>query len=74
MKAKVSDFEIKIDGERADTHPKRFQKIKMEYLIKGQGLTEKNVKRAIELSQENYCSATNSLNAEITYSYHYENI
>ncbi len=74
MKATVSDFEIKIDGERADTHPKRFEKIKMEYIIKGQGLTEKNVKRAIELSQEKYCSATNSLNAEITYSYNYENI
>ncbi len=74
MKATVSDFEIKIDGERADTHPKRFEKIKMEYVIKGQGLTEKNVKRAIELSQEKYCSATNSLNAEIKYSYLYENV
>ncbi len=74
MKATVSDFKIAINGERADTHPRRFEKIKMEYIIKGQGLTEKNVKRAIELSQDKYCSATNSLNAEITYSYRYENV
>lgn len=74
MKAVVTDFEIQIEGKRAEEHPRRFEKINMEYIIKGKGLTEKNVKRAVELSQEKYCSATNSLNAEISYSYQFENL
>lgn len=74
MKVEVKEFLINIEGERADDHPRRFEKISMEYIIKGQGLTDKNVRRAIELSQSKYCSATNSLNADITYTYQYENI
>ncbi|NLM97737.1 MAG: OsmC family protein [Halanaerobiaceae bacterium] len=74
MKAEVLEFEILIDGQRAEKHPRRFEIIEIEYIIKGKGLSEKNVRRAIELSQEKYCSATNSLNAEIRYSYQYENI
>jgi len=74
MKVEVEEFKVNVEGERAEDHPRRFEKIKMEYIIKGNGLTDKNVKRAVELSQEKYCSATNSLNADIIYTYQYENI
>jgi len=74
MKAEVLEFEILIEGQRAEKHPRRFEIIEMEYIIKGKGLSERNVKRAVELSQEKYCSAINSLNAEVRYSYQFENI
>ncbi len=33
----------------------------MKFLVKGEGLTEKNVAQAIELSEEKYCSVAATL-------------
>lgn len=74
MKAELEDFKIKVDAERAPEHPKRYTKIHLKYILKGKGLTEKNVKKAIDLSQNKYCSASSSFNAEITSSFEFENI
>ncbi len=74
MKAELEEFSIQVDAERADEHPRRFTKIHLKYIIKGRGLSEKKVGKAISLSEEKYCSASNSLNADITSSYEMENI
>ena len=59
---------ISIDSERASEHPKIFTKINIEYNFTGRDIKEENVKKAIELSQEKYCSVTAMLRekAEIT--------
>jgi len=72
MKTELEDFEMEIEAERAQEAPKRFTKIQIKYKLKGKKLDEKKVERAIKLSEEKYCSASNSLNAEITSTYEIE--
>ncbi len=70
MKVDFSDFEMEVEGERTEEHPKFIKKIHIVYKIWGD-VPEDKLKKAIELSLEKYCSVANTLNgkAEITYSY-----
>lgn len=68
-RANVADFHVNISGERAETHPKRFVKIHIEYVLYGVGIRPKDVEQAISLSETKYCSAIASLNAEFGHSY-----
>src|SRR6056297_401634 len=74
MKAEIEDFNIDIEAEREDEHPKRFKKIHLNYYIKGKSLDERRVEKAINLSETKYCSASASLNAEITSSFEIEHV
>jgi len=67
----ISALEISATGEQEVDPPWTFRKIHLVYRLKGEGLTEKNVAQAIELSEEKYCSvaATVRGKAEITYEY-----
>ncbi len=66
----VQGVTVNVTGERADQHPKVFTKIHIEYIVKGD-LDPKKVERAIQLSEEKFCSASAMLRktAEITHSY-----
>ena len=68
---KLADFEIQISAESAESHPKVFTKIHLEFVITGKDIKETDVQRAIELSQTTYCSVTAMLqkSVEITHSY-----
>jgi putative redox protein len=68
-RANLTGFEINISGERADEHPRRYTSVDVEYVIYGTGIKPKAVEQAIQLSEEKYCSAIASLNAEVTHSY-----
>ena len=52
------DFEIKMKADRADDHPKVFTKIEIIFIVYGQNINERDVERAIELSETKYCSAS----------------
>ncbi len=67
----VVDCEVQLDADRADTEPKVFTRIHAHFIITGKGLSEKHVKRAVELSAEKYCSASIMLGkmAEISHDY-----
>ncbi|SMF93589.1 putative redox protein [Methylomagnum ishizawai] len=67
----VRDCEVQLEAERADTDPKVFTKIHIHFVVKGHGLTDKAVARAVELSAEKYCSASIMLGktAAITHDY-----
>jgi putative redox protein len=67
----MTNLQVKVDGERADTHPKVFTTIHVEYLAYGEGIDEQALKRSIELSEESYCSVLGMLKqvAQITSSY-----
>lgn len=52
----VTGFEINVRGDKTTTHPKKFNSLTVEYVVKGKGLDEEAVKRAIELSLGKYCS------------------
>lgn len=67
----VRDCQLQLEAERSETDPKVFTKIHIHYVVKGKGLAEAVVQRAIELSAEKYCSASIMLgkSAEITHDY-----
>lgn len=67
----VTDCEVEVSAERAETDPKVFTKIHVDYRVKGRNLAPAKVERAIELSKEKYCSASIMLGAvaEITHSW-----
>ncbi|MCJ8273682.1 MAG: OsmC family protein [Psychrosphaera sp.] len=53
---KVSDCEVTVTGERADTVPKVFTKIHLHFDVTGVNVSEKHVERAVNLSADKYCS------------------
>lgn len=67
----VTDCVVELEAERADEAPKTFTKIHAHFVVTGKGLSDKHVKRAVELSAEKYCSASIMLGkmAEITHDY-----
>jgi len=68
----VSDCDVQIEAERADTDPKVFTSIKMHFIVSGNRLDAKKVERAIKLSHEKYCSASAMLGATAKLSYDFE--
>jgi putative redox protein len=68
----VTDCRCDISAERADAVPAVFTKIHLTFIVTGRALKEAQVKRAVELSAEKYCSASIMLSAagvEVTHSY-----
>jgi len=51
-----TSLEIEADAERAKENPKVFTKIRLHYKIRGKGISDSAVKRAIDLSSEKYCT------------------
>ncbi len=68
----VTECEIQLEAERAETDPKVFTRIRVRYVIKGQKLSDAVVKRAIELSAEKYCSASIMLGKSAVITHEYE--
>jgi putative redox protein len=60
-KQELTGFEIVVKGEKEDEWPKRFTTITIEFIVKGNNLSETAVKRAIELSMEKYCTVKATL-------------
>jgi putative redox protein len=54
----VTGCEVKISAERAETDPKVFTRIHLDFVVKGAALPLAAVERAVALSHERYCSAT----------------
>lgn len=72
----VTDIQVSVSGEKAETHPQKFVDIKLEYTVTGRNISEDAVKKAVELSIEKYCSVKATLegSAKISYSYRIVNI
>ncbi len=57
----LSHLEVQLSAEQDSDPPWTFRKIYMKFFVKGDGLTEKDVKGAIDLSEEKYCSVATTL-------------
>ena len=70
-KQDVSNVEVKLSAERAQTAPKVFTKINLHFVVTGKDVSEKHLARAISLSAEKYCSVALMLDktVEITHSH-----
>ena len=68
----IVDCRAEVDAERVDAVPAVFSKIHIKFIVSGNDLRENQVKRAVDLSAEKYCSASIMLGAagvEMTHSY-----
>ncbi|WP_367066141.1 OsmC family protein [Oryzisolibacter sp. LB2S] len=54
----VRGCSVKLSSERAQTDPKVFTKIHMQFTVIGRGIPASAVERAIAMSHEKYCSAS----------------
>lgn len=71
MRVKIDRFELGVDTERAKMHPMVYTKIHIIYSFWGKDINEAKVEKAIELSQNTYCSASAMFKktAEVSYEY-----
>ncbi len=69
MRVNFTDFEIKIDAEMTEEHPKYYNKIHLTYTIKADEKDRAKVEKAVNYSQERYCGVSLMLSkaAELTY-------
>ena len=68
---KLESLEVVCSGERAPEPPSVWIKLEVLYRLRGR-LEEAAVKRAIELSEEKYCSVSATLKKSATLSWRYE--
>ena len=71
QREQLTDLDISCNGEQTDEPPYAFTKIHIDYQLAGHNLDEKKVARAIQLSEERYCSVAATVRgvAEITSSF-----
>ncbi|MBF0272947.1 MAG: OsmC family protein [Magnetococcales bacterium] len=62
----VNNCEVVIKGERAEQDPKVYVEIEMHFVVTGKDIPSKAVERAIQLSEEKYCSAAAMLSKTAT--------
>jgi len=64
----ITGCDVKLTSERAETDPKVFTRIHMQFTVRGKALKRNVVEHAIRLSHDKYCSASIMLGktAEIT--------
>mgnify|MGYP000099017647 CR=1 FL=1 len=69
----VTDCIVELTAERAENIPKVFTKIHMNFIISGHAkLAEAQVKRAVQLSAEKYCSASIMLSHSVGITHDYQ--
>ncbi len=73
-RVKLDGFEMKIQAEETEEHPKVFTDVHIEYIFYGNNINTKDVERAIELSQTKYCGVTKMFEKamKVTHSYRIE--
>ena len=58
MRVDFTGLAMEIEADKSEDHPHVFTEINLVYVFEGNAIDEEKVKRAIELSQEKYCSVS----------------
>jgi len=72
MRVPFTKFEIDVEAEMAEEHPKVYTKIELIYRFWGENLDTSKIERAIELSETKYCPASAMLRKAVELSNRYE--
>jgi putative redox protein len=69
MRVELEYFNISVEGEEREEHPKYYHKIHVIYELKGKHLDMEKAEKAVILSRDKYCAvfALLRFGAEITY-------
>lgn len=65
---RIESYKVEIEGDRAEDHPRKFLRFRVNHIVRGRSVSEKALADAIKLSDEKYCSvaATVRPTAEIS--------
>jgi len=55
MRVELKGFNIQIEAEMSEEHPKQYTSMKVIYEFEGDNLPREKLKKAVSLSFENYC-------------------
>lgn len=58
MRIQFTSFEIDVEADLTDEHPKVYSEVRMVYRISGKNLKRDKIERAVELSQHKYCGVS----------------
>ena len=72
MREPVDRFEVYIEAEMAEEHPKVYTEIKIIFKVWGNGIKTANLEKAIKLSSEKYCAVSAMLRPSVKISESYE--
>ncbi len=61
----VTGFEVRVTGERVEEHPRRFVSAQVVYRVTGHAIDPEAVRRAIQLSEEKYCTVAATLRPQV---------
>lgn len=69
MRVEVEAFNVEVEAEQTEEHPKVYSHIKLIYKFKGKDLPMDKLQKAVDLSQERYCGVSAMLRkaAELTF-------
>jgi putative redox protein len=73
MRQQIKDYSVEALAERREDPPPRvFTKIHLKYIVKGNSINPEAVNKAIQLSEEKYCSVGGMLKKAVEISSSYE--
>jgi putative redox protein len=65
MRVEPDYFNVKAEGEVTEEHPKHYTKIHLIYEFKGKELPLEKIRKAIDLSQQQYCGISETLRKSV---------
>lgn len=73
MRVNITGFEMDIEADLTEEHPKVYSEIRLIYRFFGNDLNKEKVEKSVRLSQEKYCGVSAMLrkNCPINYSIEY---
>jgi putative redox protein len=69
MRVELEDFNVRIESELTNEHPKHYTKMHIVYEFKGKSLDTEKLKKAIDMSQDKYCGVSASYKKAMEVSY-----
>jgi len=71
QRQQLTGFEVSAIGDQDDDPPYVFTKIEIEYIFRGRNLNEAFIQRAIDLSENQYCSVMATIRPNVQITTHY---
>jgi len=69
MRVDFKTFNIKVEAEISDEHPKKYNELKVIYELTGNNIDVEKVEKAVALSEEKYCGVWATLRPGVKMSY-----
>ncbi len=70
-KRDLRDLKVSAHGQRSPSHPHIFETITLEYVLTGSDLTDADIRWAVDLSLQKYCSVAGILRTTCKINYHW---